>query len=147
MFSLRPSRLIRPLPALLSVALLCAGCAASRAPVIATDLDADRVIALRVGQALAITLPADRDSGRQWQLEQQTLSALALDGQPTYMHETVSGSASSETGSTASAQAGSETWRFIALRAGRDELHFAYRHPDDDQAPPARVIRYSVTAR
>jgi predicted secreted protein len=143
MFSLRPSRLIRPLPALMLVALLCAGCAASRAPVIATDLDADRLIALRVGQALAITLPADRDSGRQWQLEQQTLVALALDGQPTYMHETVSGNASSQS----SAPTGSETWRFIALRAGRDELHFTYRQPDDGAAPPARVIRYSVTAR
>jgi predicted secreted protein len=143
MFSLRRSRLIRLLPALLSAALLSAGCAASRAPVIVTDLDADRVIALRVGQALAITLPADRDSPRQWQLEQQTLAALALDGQPTYMHETVSGTASSQT----SAQAGSETWRFVAVRAGRDELHFAYRHPDDGQAPPTRVIRYSVAAR
>lgn len=137
------SRLIRLLPALLAAALLAAGCASPRAPVIATDLDADRVIALRVGQPLVITLPADRDSGRQWQLEQQTLEALSLDGQPTFMRETVSGSAGSQT----DVRAGSETWRFVALRPGRDELHFAYRHPDDGQAPPARVVRYSVSAR
>ncbi|MBK8336283.1 MAG: protease inhibitor I42 family protein [Sterolibacteriaceae bacterium] len=136
------SRLIRLLPALLAAALLASGCASPRAPVIATDLDADRVIGLRVGQSLVITLPADRDSGRQWQLEQPTLQALALDGQPTYMRETVGGSADSQT-----AQSGSETWRFVAVRSGRDELHFAYRHPDDGQAPPARVIGYSVSAR
>ena len=73
------SRLIRLLPALLAAALLASGCASPRAPVIATDLDADRVIGLRVGQSLVITLPADRDSGRQWQLEQPTLQALAND--------------------------------------------------------------------
>lgn len=143
MLSLWRSRLIRLLPALLAAAVLAAGCASSRAPIIATDLDADRVIALRVGQPLVITLAADRDSSRQWQLEQQTLEALALDGQPTYMRETVGGSANGQAGVSAR----SETWRFVALRAGRDELHFAYRHPDDGRAPPARVIRYSVSAR
>lgn len=118
--------------------LLLAACASSRAPLTATDLDADREIALRVGQSLVISLPADRASGNGWVLTQQTLEALALDGEPTYMRESGSGAASGAPGS--------ETWRFVAVRAGLDELRFEYRSEAETGAPAARVIRYTVTA-
>ena len=134
MFAPTISRLI----CLLGTTLLLAACATSRAPLIASDLDADRELALRVGQPLAITLPADRSTGRIWVLAQQTLEALALDGEPTYMQE--SGSAAAD------GAPGSETWRFIAVRAGLDELRFEYRRPLEAGVPPARVIRYTVTA-
>ena len=52
-----------------------------------------------------------------------------------------------ESGSAAADGApGSETWRFIAVRAGLDELRFEYRRPLEAGVPPARVIRYTVTA-
>lgn len=132
-----PPTISRPI-CLLAASLLLAACASSRAPLIASDLDADRVIALRVGQSLAITLPADRSSGRVWMLAQQTLETLALDGEPTYMQETGSGASGGAPGS--------ETWRFTSVRAGLDELRFEYRRPLESGAPAARLIRYTVTA-
>lgn len=132
--------------AALSATILLAGCAASRPPVTASDLDAQAPIRLRVGQPLAITLPADRDAGYAWHLAQTTLDALALDGDPTY---------TAETGSGANAgAAGSEVWRFVAVRRGRDELRFEYRVETATDgtagAAPARVlrvVRYAVEAR
>jgi len=121
----------------LLASLLLAACASSRAPLIATDLDADRRMALRVGQSLVITLPADRSAGRLWALAQHTLETLALDGEPNYMQES---------GSAAAGDApGSETWRFVAVRAGLDELRFEYRRPLEARDFPARVLRFRVT--
>lgn len=131
--------LLRCRPLRLLAALLLAACAGSRAPLIASDLDADRVLALRLGQSLAITLPADRSSGQLWLLAQPTLEVLVVDGEPTYMQE--SGNAA------ALGAPGSETWRFTAVRAGRDELRFEYRRPSELGAAPARVLRYRISVR
>ncbi|MBK7663548.1 MAG: protease inhibitor I42 family protein [Sterolibacteriaceae bacterium] len=117
----------------LLTALLLAACAGSRAPLIVSDLDADRELALRVGQSIAITLPADHAGGHGWQLAQRTLEALALDGAPTTMQES----------GNASGAPGSETWRFTAVRAGQDELRFEYRRA---YAETLRVVRYRITA-
>lgn len=125
--------------------VLLGGCAASRPPVTASDLDAQAPIRVRVGQPLVIALPADREAGRAWHLAQTTLEALALDGDPTY---------TAETGSGANAgAAGSEVWRFVAVRKGRDELRFEYRaeaSSDGTSSAPARVlrvVRYEVESR
>ena len=128
-----PLSLSRPI--CLLTALLLTACASTRAPLFASEFDADRKIALRVGQSLVITLPADRSTGQVWMLTQLTLESLALDGEPTYMQE------------SGTAAAGSETWRFRAVRAGLDELRFEYRRPQERGVPAARAIRYTVTAQ
>ena len=62
-----------PLPGLATVfaIALLGGCATSRPPVTASDLEAQAPIRLRVGQPLAITLPADRNAGYAWQRQRQ----------------------------------------------------------------------------
>ncbi len=137
-----------PLPGLATVfaIALLGGCATSRPPVTASDLEAQAPIRLRVGQPLAITLPADRNAGYAWHLTQTTLEALVLESDPTY---------TAETGSGANAgAAGSEIWRFVAVRKGRDELRFEYRaaaaadeKPDATPMRVLRVLRYEVEAR
>lgn len=120
-------------------ALLLAACASTRAPVAASDLDAGRPIALRVGQSAVISLPVDRNAGYGWTLAQTTLDVLAQDGEPGYVAETGSGAPASATGS--------EIWRFTAMRRGRDELRFEYRRDDAPEQAPARVLRFEVRAR
>lgn len=118
----------------LLAAVALAACASFRAPLIASDLDAGRELSLRVGQSIAVTLPADHSGGNGWEMTQSTLEALTLDGEPTTMRES----------GNASGAPGSETWRFVAVRTGQDELRFEYRRPD---AETLRVLRYRITVR
>lgn len=128
---------LRRLTILVVVGMLAAGCAATRKPILLSDLDAYTPIRLAVGDSLVITLPADREAGQAWNLAQTALEVLALDGDPTYMAEAGDGAGA----------AGAETWRFIARRRGRDELRFEYRDQAASDAPPARVLRYEILAR
>lgn len=116
-----------------------AACASAPKPVTVSDLEHDREIALRVGQTLVVTLPTDRASGYGWALAQESLNTLMLDGEPSYMRES-----SPEAAPGAS---GSETWRLVALRKGRDTLRFDYRRPWQVGTPAARSARYTVIVR
>lgn len=122
---------------LLLAGALAAGCTSARKAVVATEFDAHAPVRVSPGQSFVITLPADRDAGYAWHLMPSTLDALALDGDPTYMAESGSGAAAGAPGS--------ESWRFVALRRGRDELRFEYRGTAGPDT--LRVLRYEVLVR
>lgn len=115
--------------------LALAACAAPRA-VVLSDFDTERNMRLRVGQRLVVTLPADRSAGYGWALANDTLEALMVEGEPTFMRES-GGGATTEV-------EGSETWRLVAVRKGRDMVRFEYRKLHMQEAPPERVARYTI---
>lgn len=42
---------------------------------------------------------------------------------------------------------GAELWRFLAIRAGRQELQFQYRRPFEKRTEPKREVSIAVTVK
>lgn len=95
-----------------------------------TEADADRAVALKVGQVVEFRLTADRVAGFTWIPAHNLLPVMGTDGVPEF---------ETEEGAPESAP-GTEVWRFIGRQPGHAHLVFEYRKPFDASAPPSQTI-------
>ena len=111
---------MRVLPFLLAANLLATACRAADLPVVGVTIaDQDKTIVLKPGQALQVTLDANRTTGYSWALETIDAGVLTLVGQPVY--------SSTEAKPGLVGVGGTETVEFSRGRPGRsaDALHLS----------------------
>lgn len=97
-----------------------------------TEADADRAVALAVGQVVEVRLSTDRVAGYTWIPAHNMLPVMGTDGVPEY--ETEEGAPDNAPGI--------EVWRFIGRAPGHAHLVFEYRKPFEAGAPPGQTITY-----
>lgn len=122
----------QPLPPQLPQALQ----PAAELPVSLILADADRTIAVPVGQRLVLRLALKAGTGYRWTLAGGG-GVLAQEGEPS----TVPAPAAAATFGAG----GWQVYRFQAVRPGRQTLRFEYRRPWE-QRPPAQVAEFTIDA-
>jgi len=108
------------------------------APVVATG-SSRKPIALRPGQELLVRLAANPTTGYRWALAPATGATIVMSASPVFQEDAP---AKGRMGA-----GGRETWRFMALAPGREDIVLEYRRPWEKDAPPARTERLSVEVR
>ena len=105
-------------------------------PLSVTEANSGGTVALAPEQRLIVRLPSNPTTGYRWSLVQQTAGVLEPDGAPTY-----------EQGSGGAGAGGTETWKFVPIKAGEETLRLEYRRLWETDAAPARVVSYKVTVQ
>jgi inhibitor of cysteine peptidase len=100
-----------------------------------TQADNGKLVALKVGESLAITLDSNPSTGYSWQLGAMKRAILQQQGEPQY---------------TPPAQplpgaGGQHTFQFTAVGAGRTTLTLVYKQLFDRKAAPAEKFTIQVT--
>jgi inhibitor of cysteine peptidase len=93
-------------------------------------------VSLKVGAVLEVRLEANHTTGYSWIASPVANAVLMRQGAAKYEEHASGGKAG---------VGGVEVWRFKAVKAGRQGLQFEYRRPWEKNAPPAKVVTYSVT--
>jgi inhibitor of cysteine peptidase len=104
-------------------------------PLNVTEANSGSTLALTRDQKLVVRLPSNPSTGYRWSLVQQAGGILEPEGAPTF----------ERTGAGDAGAGGTETWRFVPLKAGEETLRLEYRRLWETDAPPARVVSYKVT--
>ena len=91
---------------------------------------------LKVGAVLEVRLEANHTTGYSWVFAPALNPVLMRQGKTVYQEHVA--------GSTVGA-GGVEVWRFKAVKAGQQGLHFEYRRPWEQGSPPAKVVTFTVT--
>lgn len=95
---------------------------------------------LAVGAFLDIELPANASTGYGWEVKE--------DGQPVLRQVPApEPAAAAEPPRPMPGAGGLSRWRFVAVQPGSASLHLVYRRPWENDAPPAREVRYRVVVR
>ena len=106
------------------------------APLHLTRDDFGKHIDLRLGQAIELRLDTNPTTGYRWQVVHAAPAVL----------DTLAGAmyspASAEPG--VAGGGGSVTWRFRAVRVGRDKLQLEYRRPWEPDTVPAQTFNCEV---
>jgi inhibitor of cysteine peptidase len=93
-------------------------------------------VSLKVGAVLEVRLEANHTTGYSWIAAPVANPVLMRQGAAKYEEHATGGKAG---------VGGVEVWRFKAVKAGRQGLQFEYRRPWEKNAPPAKIVTYSVS--
>jgi inhibitor of cysteine peptidase len=100
-----------------------------------TIVDQGKIVELKPGQKLQVTLDSNRTTGFSWSLESIDAKILQQAGEPVYLpeskHEVVGGK-------------GTESWLFTAIAPGEQPMRFLYRRPFEPNISPARTFAFTV---
>jgi inhibitor of cysteine peptidase len=105
-------------------------------PATITEADANRKIALSVGQELILRLESNRSTGYSWFLAGSDHPILTNLGRPAY-----------KVGGKLPGAGGVETWTLRATKSGSEILKFEYRRPWEKKAAPAKTLLFHVTVQ
>lgn len=108
-------------------------------PVVVEKADAQHTLSLAPGQELVVRLASNPTTGYRWTLGEASGPVLAMSATPAYKQ-----------GAHAKGLMGAggvETWRFLAIAAGRGKLTLEYRRPWERDAAPAEAIVFDVQVR
>jgi inhibitor of cysteine peptidase len=131
--------LMLPLIVIVIIGLLCA-CSAGPTPVMSTrqlsEADAGRLIELRAGDKLEITLPGNPTTGFQWEVSVGNTAILQPSGEPEF-----------KPSSNAVGSGGKITLRFEAVGSGQMALKLIYHRPFEKDVPPSQTFEVTLTVR
>ncbi len=96
--------------------------------------DDGKVLNLRQGQVVTVVLDSNRSAGFSWVMGDPTGTSLTRDSGPIYVQKSGKGSG------------GTETWRFRAVRPGRQTVRLEYGRPWTRNVPE-RTFRFTATVR
>src|SRR5262245_47871717 len=99
-----------------------------------TETDDGRLIELKVGDKLEVTLPGNPTTGFQWEVSDVDSIILTPIGGPEF-----------EPSSNAIGSGGNITLRFEAVGAGQTELKLIYHRPFEENVPPVQTFQVSIT--
>jgi inhibitor of cysteine peptidase len=91
---------------------------------------------VKIGAVLEVRLEANHTTGYSWIAAPVANPVLMRQGAAKYEEHAAGGKAG---------VGGVEVWRFKAVKAGRQGLSFEYRRPWEKNAPPAKIVTYSVS--
>jgi inhibitor of cysteine peptidase len=120
-------------------ATLLSGCASTPAPstgAAITEKENGQTVALRVGQALEVRLPANPSTGYSWS---------QLDGDPAVLEPM--GAATFEPQRQAPGAGGTSTMTYRAVGAGETVLKLIYHRPWERGVPPAKTFETRVVVK
>jgi predicted secreted protein len=122
--------------AALAAALLVGGCLDSDTTSL-TERDDGRTVTLRSGQEFEAVLATTPKTGLSWVWPGgETSTVVAPVGKPEFDRDIDD---AIRTGAT-----GNETWRFRAVKPGRESVRLEYRRPWDQTTPPERVFTFTA---
>ena len=101
-----------------------------------TEADAGRLVELRVGDILEVTLPGNPTTGFQWEVGAIDTTTLRPMGEPKF-----------EPSNNAVGSGGKVTLGFAALAIGQTELKLIYHRPFEKNVAPAQTFEVNVTIR
>lgn len=101
-----------------------------------TEADAGRLIELRVGDKLEITLPGNPTTGFQWEVSAVDSAILQPIGEPQF-----------EPSSDAVGSGGKVTLSFEAVGVGQTDLKLIYHRPFEENVAPIQTFEVKVTVR
>ena len=99
--------------------------------------DKGRVIEVKEGQSLSLTLAENPTTGFQWSLEPYDNLVLKPDGSPEFTPESFGRVGSG----------GEKTWRFLANKPGRATLRLNYCRPWVKGIPPAETYTVDILVK
>lgn len=100
------------------------------------EADTSRVVELGRGKHVVVRLNSNPSTGYRWTLIPANGAVLTPIGEPAY------NSGNAPDGGVG--RGGVERWSFVAAQSGQQELRFEYRRPWERNAPPAKVLRYTI---
>jgi inhibitor of cysteine peptidase len=103
----------------------------ARAASTLTEVDNERVIALRQGQTVVVVLASNRSTGLRWTLVDSTTNVVVRDGAPAYSPP------------AGKRDNGTETWRFRSVKPGEQTMRLEYRR-EWAQHVPERTFRFTA---
>ena len=127
---------------LIAITSLLYACAAetsqeqSKSTIQLTEADAGRLVELRVGDILEVTLPGNPTTGFQWEVSEINSAILEPIGGPEF-----------EPSSNAVGSGGNVTLRFEAVGAGQTELKLIHHRPFEENVPPMQTFEVTITVR
>ena len=101
-----------------------------------TEADAGRLVELRVGDILEVTLPGNPTTGFQWEVSEINSAILEPIGEPKF-----------EPSSNAVGSGGNVTLRFEAVGTGQTELTLIHHRPFEENIPPMQTFEVTITVR
>jgi inhibitor of cysteine peptidase len=101
-----------------------------------TEADAGRLVELRVGDKLVITLPGNPTTGFQWKVAAGDPAIVRPSGGPEF-----------EPAGRGMGSAGKLTLRFDAAGAGQTGLKLIYHRPFEKDTPPAKTFEVTVNVK
>jgi len=125
--------IIRIVIALLALALLAAGCSASKTVEIGQDDNGTR-IELKAGQELVVTLESNPTTGYSWDVDELSEAVLKSTGEPEFK------SSSNRVGA-----GGTQTMRFEAIEAGEGTLTLIYHRPWEKDVDPIHTFSVQIS--
>jgi inhibitor of cysteine peptidase len=93
---------------------------------------------LKVGGELEVQLAANHTTGYSWGAAPVESPVLIGEGKATYQENTTEGKVG---------VGGVETWRFRAMKAGKEDLRFEYRRPWEKGTAAAKTVTIQVTVQ
>jgi inhibitor of cysteine peptidase len=93
---------------------------------------------LKVGGELEVQLAANHTTGHSWSTAPVENPVLSGEGNATYQENTTEGKVG---------VGGVETWRFKAMKSGKEDLRFEYRRPWERGTPAAKTVTIQVTVQ
>src|SRR4026209_30371 len=127
---------------LIAITSLLYACAAetsqeqSKSTIQLTEADAGRLVELRVGDILEVTLPGNPTTGFQWEVSAINSAILKPMGEPKF-----------EPSSNAVGSGGNVTLRFEAVGTGQTELKLIHHRPFEENVPPIQTFEVTITVR
>ena len=127
---------------LIAITSLLYACAAetsqeqSKSTIQLTEADAGRLVELRVGDILEVTLPGNPTTGFQWEVSEINSAILEPIGEPKF-----------EPSSNAVGSGGNVTLRFETVGTGQTELKLIHHRPFEENVPPIQTFEVTITVR
>jgi predicted secreted protein len=95
-------------------------------------------VSLSIGGELEVRLGANHTTGYSWVTAPMTDPILVGEGKAEYLEHPPAGKMG---------VAGTEIWRFKAVKAGKQILRFEYRRPWEKSAPVVKTVTFQVTVQ